>query len=161
MNDLDIDMNEYRKQEKIFAKQVERNLNGIELEKQGRVEEAIELYEKNVEENFEGSHPYTRLAIIYSKQKRKDDEIRVLKRAIYVFENIIPNLRGYETPKLEKYKERLRKLVPEEVEKTSKELPPNLSDIKDAIEVLKIRYAKGEITREEFKQMRKDIEGRL
>ena len=160
MDDLDIDMQEYRKQEKIFAKQVERNYKGIELEKQGRVDEAIELYEQNIEENFEGSHPYTRLATIYNKKKRKDDEIRVLKRAIYVFENIIPSMRGDKSPKLEKYKERLRKLVPEEeVEKASKEEPTKLSDIKDVIEVLKIRYVKGEITREEFKQMKKDIEG--
>lgn len=159
MGGIDREIKEYQKKDEIFSKQAERNLKGIELEKQGRVEEAIKLYEQNIEENFEGSHPYTRLAIIYSKQKRKDDEIRVLKRAIYVFENIIPNLRGDKSPKLEKYKDRLRKLVPEEeIDKILKELPRNLSDIKDAIEVLKIRYVKGEITREEFKQMKRDIE---
>ena len=31
----------------------------------------------------------------------------------------------------------------------------------DAIEVLELRYAKGEITKEKFEQMKKDIEGKL
>lgn len=157
MNDRELE--EYRKQEKIFGRQAERNLRGIELEKQGRVNEAIQLYEKNIEENFEGSHPYTRLSIIYSKQKQVDNEIRVLKKAIYVFENIVYKERGDRSPKLEKYKNRLRKLISEEeIDEASKELPSKKSDIKGAIEVLKIRYAKGELSRDEYIQMKKDIE---
>jgi len=49
-------------QEKKFESQVERNLIGIELEKAGKVDEAIPLYEQNVRENFIGGHPYKRLA---------------------------------------------------------------------------------------------------
>jgi tetratricopeptide (TPR) repeat protein len=92
-----------------FDKQVERNLKGIELEKSGRVDEAIQLYEENVKENFEGSHPYDRLAIIYRKRNMIDDEIRVLEKAIWVFENIVHRERLDKWPKLEKFKKRLEK----------------------------------------------------
>lgn len=40
-----------------FDIQLERNLKGIKLEKLNEIDQAIELYEKNVEENFEGNHP--------------------------------------------------------------------------------------------------------
>lgn len=58
-----------------------RNLKGIKLEKKGKIDEAIELYEKNINEEFYGSHPYERLAIIYRKKGLFDDEIRVLRKA--------------------------------------------------------------------------------
>lgn len=48
---------------------VDRNQAGIQLEKNGSVNEAIKLYEANLEENFEGNHPYDRLAIIYRRKK--------------------------------------------------------------------------------------------
>lgn len=92
-----------------FDKQLERNLKGIELEKLGKVNEAIELYEKNIEENFDGNHPYDRLATIYRKNKDFKNEIRVLEKAIYVFENIVYSKRGDRLPKLEKFKSRLEK----------------------------------------------------
>jgi len=92
-----------------FQQQVQKNLRGIELEKGGQVDQAIELYERNVAENFEGSHPYNRLAIIYRKRKQIDDEIRVLKKAIWVFENVVYKDRGDRLPKLEKFKKRLEK----------------------------------------------------
>jgi len=72
-------------QEKKFESQAERNLIGIELEEAGRIDEAILIYEQNVKGNFEGSHPYTRLAIIYRKRKQIDDEIRILKKAARKF----------------------------------------------------------------------------
>ena len=91
-----------------FDKQVERNLRGIELKKAGKVEEAIELYEQNIKENFIGSHPYDELAIIYRKQKRIDDEIRVLEKAILVFENF--NIKWLlNRLKLKKFRDRLEK----------------------------------------------------
>lgn len=55
--------------EKDFNRQVNRNLKAIELEKAGNVKEAIKLYEMNIKENFEGNHPYDRLAIIYRRNK--------------------------------------------------------------------------------------------
>ena len=93
-----------------FDKQVERNLKGVELEKSGQVDKAIKLYERNVGENFEGNHPYDRLAIIYRKRDLIDDEIRVLEKAVWVFENIVYKGRGDKPTKLEKFKKRLEKV---------------------------------------------------
>jgi tetratricopeptide (TPR) repeat protein len=89
------------REDRRFEKQAERNLTGIELEKAGKIDEAIELYEKNVEENFIGSHPYNRLAIIYRKHGQIDDEVRVLEKAVSVFKK---------GNKQEKFKIRLEKI---------------------------------------------------
>lgn len=70
---------------------VERNLKGQQLEKQGDVEGAIRLYEQNIIDEVDTPHPYNRLTIIYRKQKRFDDEIRVLEKAIKVFKEIEQN----------------------------------------------------------------------
>lgn len=90
-------------------KQVKRNLKGIGLEKAKKVDDAIKLYEENVKENFEGSHPYNRLAIIYRKRKEIDNEIKVLEKAVWVFENIVYKGRSDRLPKLVKFKKRLEK----------------------------------------------------
>jgi hypothetical protein len=71
-----------------FNRQVQRNLRGIELEKSGRVDEAMELYEQNVREGFRGNQPYDRLASIYRERGLIDEEIRVLQRAVWVVENL-------------------------------------------------------------------------
>jgi len=92
-----------------FDKQLERNLKGIELEKAGKVDEAIRLYEQNIEENFIGNYPYDRLAIIYRKRESLDEEIRVLEKAVWVFENIVSKIRSDRIPKLERFKKRLEK----------------------------------------------------
>ena len=88
---------------------VNRNLKGIELEKEGKIDEAIKLYEKNIKEEFEGSHPYERLAIVYSKKGSLEDEIRVLEKAVWVFENIVYKGRSDRLPKLDRFKKRLEK----------------------------------------------------
>jgi len=91
----------------IEAVQTNRNLDGIALEKQGKVEEAIILYEANIRDGFEGSHPYDRLAIIYSKRNDYLNERRVLEKAISVFKK----LKRADVPvKLARYEERLDKL---------------------------------------------------
>lgn len=92
-----------------LSMQVFRNLEGIRLEKEGQVDMAIELYEANISENFEGSHPYDRLAIIYRKRKQIDDEIRVLEKAIWVYENVASKARSDRLPKLERFRQRLEK----------------------------------------------------
>jgi len=92
-----------------FNAQVERNLRGIELENSGRVDEAVRLYEENVTDNFIGNHPYDRLAIIYRKRKQIDEEIRVLEKAILVFDRLLHEGRGDALPKLAKFKRRLEK----------------------------------------------------
>ena len=87
------------------GKDVHNNLTGEALEKVGRVDEAVKLYEENIAARFPGSFPYNRLAIIYRKKKDYDNEIRVLERAVDVYENS-----GFsDPPKLEKFQERLER----------------------------------------------------
>jgi tetratricopeptide (TPR) repeat protein len=89
---------------------LDRNLKGIEFEKQGKVDEAIKQYETNISKNVDGNHPYDRLAIIYRKNKQFDDEIRVLEKAVKVFEHVVATTgRGDGPPKLKRFKERLKK----------------------------------------------------
>lgn len=64
---------------------VARNLLGSVYEKIGKLDEAEVLYRKNIEEDFDGTHPYKRLVVIYKKQKRIGDEIRVLNQAVDFF----------------------------------------------------------------------------
>lgn len=65
---------------------VARNLLGRVYERVGNIDEAQTLYEANAKEGFDGTHPYERLAIIYKKQKRTEDEINILKQAIDFFQ---------------------------------------------------------------------------
>jgi len=55
----------------------QRNIEGEEAERKGNIDRAIELYEENVEDRFDGSHPYDRLRIIYARLGRYEDAIRV------------------------------------------------------------------------------------
>jgi len=77
-----------RRLSEILDIMVGRNNKGIEIEKKGDIESAIKLYEQNVADEFFGTHPYDRLAIIYRRRKQYDDEIRILKRKILIFEKI-------------------------------------------------------------------------
>jgi len=94
---------------KIENNLLNRNLKGRELEKEFKIDEAIELYEKNIKEEFDGNYPYERLAIIYSKKRLLEDEIRVLEKAVWVFENIVYKGRSDRSPKLDRFKKRLEK----------------------------------------------------
>lgn len=85
------------------------NLKALELEKQGDVDTAITLYEKNVSHRFDGNCPYDRLTIIYRKKKDYDNEIRVLETAIDVFTHDVPASRSDRSIKLTRFKERLTK----------------------------------------------------
>ena len=60
----------------------ERNVKGQHLEKDDRVADAVELYEKNLEEGCDTPFTYRRLAIIYRRQKDYDNEIRAIEAAI-------------------------------------------------------------------------------
>lgn len=94
----------YEEQKRIENIIVERNLKGQQLEKQGDVHSAIQLYEQNIAEEVDTPHPYNRLAIIYRKQKRFDDEIRVLEKAIQVYKK--PEKESKWKEQLSKAKER-------------------------------------------------------
>lgn len=96
---------------KIPKDPVERNLEGQKLEKMGLIEKAIEYYLANVNDQFDGNHPYDRLTTIYRKRKQYDKEIEILEKAIWVFENKVYKKRGDRLPKLEKFKIRLKKAM--------------------------------------------------
>jgi tetratricopeptide (TPR) repeat protein len=68
----------------LLEEQTQRNLDGMELESAGRIDLAIELYERNAEEGFPGDWPYSRLVAIYERQGVYDQAERVLRRAIEV-----------------------------------------------------------------------------
>jgi hypothetical protein len=56
---------------------VERNNLGSELERRGEIDQAIQLYEANIADCFNGTHPYERLRILYTRQGRYSDAVRV------------------------------------------------------------------------------------
>src|SRR5437867_4484062 len=70
----------------LLEAQTMRNLEAFEAEQQGRLAEAIALYERNVAEGFPGDLPYGRLVALYERQAAFDDAARVLRRAIEVFQ---------------------------------------------------------------------------
>tara|TARA_R110002020_G_scaffold95895_4_gene229778 strand:+ start:175 stop:492 length:318 start_codon:yes stop_codon:yes gene_type:complete len=92
-----------------FDAQVQRNLLGKQLEKDGRALDAMALYEANLSEGFEGSFPYRRLAILYRKRKLLQEEVRILKRAISVFNALVSSGRSDVEPKLDEFKMNLKK----------------------------------------------------
>jgi hypothetical protein len=53
------------------------NIEGRALEKAGRIEEAITLYESGVARGTDTPATYTRLRILYRKLKRLDDVERI------------------------------------------------------------------------------------
>lgn len=61
---------------------VSRNLQGKEYEREGEESKAIRLYESNIKDKFDGSHPYERLRIIYTRHKKYEDTIRVCQSYI-------------------------------------------------------------------------------
>lgn len=61
---------------------VDRNNQAKQLEKTGNIDQAIALLEMNVRDLFDGTFPYNRLRIIYTKQKRYHDAIRICQAYI-------------------------------------------------------------------------------
>jgi hypothetical protein len=91
---------------------VERNLKGRELEKAGNTEDAIKLYEANVLDWFSGNFPYERLKVIYSKQKKLDEAIRVCKAFVRVADFLLEggSKRGDLIPKRNKFIQWIKEL---------------------------------------------------
>lgn len=89
----------YMKRERSIQRIAMLNNKGIELEKRGEIQEAIKIYEQNISYgDCDATHSYNRLMILYRKQKDYINEMRVIKKAIYMF------------PKEKKYTERLKKV---------------------------------------------------
>nr|DAP86264.1 MAG TPA: outer envelope protein [Caudoviricetes sp.] len=82
------------------------NNEGIAFEKQGDIASAIEVYENNLRIGYLVSHSYNRLMIIYHREKRYEDEARVIKKAIEVFSSD-----SRYSKDVTKWQERLNKLT--------------------------------------------------
>jgi DNA polymerase III subunit epsilon len=103
-------MHAFRQKSHIPDDPVERNLLGIELESDGFIDSAIECYQANVRDGFDGNHPYDRLAVILRRRRDAAGEIAVLTRAIEVFSQLQSSSRSDVAPKLEKFKQRLHRV---------------------------------------------------
>jgi tetratricopeptide (TPR) repeat protein len=69
----------------LLEAQTARNLEAYAAEQDGRLDDAIALYERNVAEGFAGDLPYGRLVAIYERAADLDAAERVLRRAVEVF----------------------------------------------------------------------------
>lgn len=76
-------------------RQVERYNMAEELEKAGETETAIALYEINAAEGCDAPASYGNLADLFHEAGRREDEIRILKRAVQVFEEVVRSGRPY------------------------------------------------------------------
>jgi tetratricopeptide (TPR) repeat protein len=99
---------------KLINKTAELNNKGIKLEKEGKIDEAIIVYEENIKSLHPATHSYERLMILYRKRKDVENEIRVIKIAIDVFSkaNERRGNEGYNVSGYKKRLEKLSKLVP-------------------------------------------------
>lgn len=71
--------------ESIIAECATANNLGIQYEKEGNIDAAIEVYEKNILLDYPATHSYERLMVIYRKLNKYDKEIRIIEKAISVF----------------------------------------------------------------------------
>ena len=79
-----------------------------ELERQGRAEEALALYELNVAEGFEGDFPYGRLVAAYERAGDLERAAAILERAIEVFSTTRRRTPADRRATLQAFKGRLR-----------------------------------------------------
>jgi hypothetical protein len=95
----------------LLSKTAELNSQGMAFEKEGKIEDAIRVFEENIFEGHSATHSYERLMVIYHREKKYHQEIRVIKRALEVF--TAENKRRFdfanENPENFNLKENLRK----------------------------------------------------
>lgn len=58
---------------------------GIQYEKEGNIDAAIEVYEENLLLNYPATHSYERLMILYRKRGEYLKEVAVIEKAIGLF----------------------------------------------------------------------------
>lgn len=83
--DLESDEPAIEKSDERIDQTAQNNNRGIEFENNGELDKAIECYEQNVALGYPARHSYDRLLVIFRKQKRIDDEIRICKLAVGLF----------------------------------------------------------------------------
>ena len=73
---------------------MERNRQATHHEKEGQVDRAIRLYEANLTDGFEGMRPYERLRLIYTRQNRYQEAIRICQAYLALPERECGQSRG-------------------------------------------------------------------
>lgn len=73
-----------QREERLFRVR-DLNNEGMELEKQGKIAEAVEVYEECIKIPVQARHAYDRLLVLYNKAKEYKKELRVCKKAIKMF----------------------------------------------------------------------------
>lgn len=85
VRDLENKLTAKREFDHNIKKTAELNNAGILAEQMGDLEKACQLYEQNILIGRPATHFYERLMVLYRKQKRYADEIRIIDKAIEVF----------------------------------------------------------------------------
>ncbi|MDR1652881.1 MAG: hypothetical protein LBS01_04415 [Prevotellaceae bacterium] len=78
--------NEWIERERELSKTVELNFKGKDLEKEGKIDEAISSYEENVKLGYPAMHSYHRLVVLYHKMKDYENEKRICLLIQDIFE---------------------------------------------------------------------------
>lgn len=82
-------------------------LKGQNLEQVGRIDEAVELYERAVSESFDAAGPYDRLIFIYQQRRQLRDLIRVAEASLRSVQTY-PEKRTWYGKQIESAQEQLR-----------------------------------------------------
>jgi len=93
------------------ASDTDKILLGNNFENAGDIEKACACYEGCVKNRFKGNGPYDRLIILYKNLDRPDDILRIVKKAISIFEKVTKQGRSDGAKKLEKYKSQLERIT--------------------------------------------------
>lgn len=65
-----------------YERWFKRNAIGEQKESEGKFEDAIRVYESNVEEDADSVFPYERLAILYKRKNDRNNEKRILQKGL-------------------------------------------------------------------------------
>lgn len=68
---------------------------GAAAEAEGNTKRAVELYETSIKKGVADPFPFDRLLVIYRKQKKLKDELRVILRGIEVFNQQLEEQQQY------------------------------------------------------------------
>jgi tetratricopeptide (TPR) repeat protein len=100
LSDMECKLKEYKKNEKSLHDCARLNNEGMALEKEGKIKEAIEVYEKNLKNPYPARMSYDRLMILYHKEKDYENELRVINLACAKFTDEKYPIRKEKTIKL-------------------------------------------------------------
>ena len=93
-----------------------RNAIGEQKESEGKFEDAIRVYEANVEEDADTIFSYERLAILYKRKRDMRNEIRVLKKAIRKLneKSLRKRLDSFQENQMDSFQQRIMELTGED-----------------------------------------------